>query len=378
MNAALDRLHLLFAWVKRRALAHLTALFVLLPVALFALALAGYGWWWQVVADSVRTNVMNFQAQQTALGREVKWDAFDVNGFPYRVLGTVSAMQLMAPDRGASYTGERIVMHLEPFSLNRIAFSLEGQQRVFYARERWIEATARADKALVTLAEERGGQRAELDIGVLTGKAKFDDKDVNFIVEMARGGLTLTDATAREAFARVDLLARLKNVALQGNIELPLGSAIAWLDLDVGAKLPGNLAETPGADLVAAWRATGTPLEIRRFELEWGGVSIAASGEMKLDQNALPEGRLMLTLGNHPRILDLLRDNAMITPETQALARKVLDVLAFMSGDEKRRVSVPLRIEKGAVYLGPAVVARLMPEPAAAHLAPFEPPTASP
>jgi hypothetical protein len=378
VNATLDRLHLLFAWAKRRALAHLTALFVLLPVALFALALAGYGWWWQVVGDSLRTNVTNFQAQQAALGREVKWDAFDVNGFPYRVLGTVSAMQLMAPDRGASYTGERIVVHLEPFSLNRIAFSLEGQHRVFYARERWIEATARADKALVTLAEDRGGQHAELDIGVLTGKAKFDDKDVNFIVEMARGGLTLIDATEREAFARVDLLARLKNVALQGNIELPLGSAIAWLDLDIGAKLPGNMAETPGTDLVAAWRATGTPLEIRRFELEWGGVSVAASGEMKLDQNALPEGRLTLTLGNHPRILDLLRDNAMITPETQTLARKVLDVLAFMSGDEKRRVSVPLRIEKGAVYLGPAVVARLMPEPAAAHLAPFETPTASP
>lgn len=378
MNAALDRLHLLFAWAKRRAIAHLTALLVLLPVALFALALAGYGWWWQVVADGVRTNVMNFQAEQVALGREVKWDAFDVDGFPYRVLGTVSALHLTAPDRGAAYDGERIVVHLEPFSLNRIAFSLEGQQRVFYARERWIEATARADKALVTLTEERGGQRAELDLGLLTGKAKYDDKDVNFIVEMARGGLTLSDTDGREEFARIDLLARLKNVALQGNIELPLGSAVEWLDIDIGAKLPGNMAETPGTDLVAAWRKTGTPIEIRRFELEWGGVSVAASGEMKFDQNALPEGRLMLTLGNHPRILDLLRDNAMITPETQALARKVLDVLAFMSGDEKRRVSVPLRIEKGAVYLGPAVVARLMPEPAAAQLAPFATPTASP
>ena len=43
------------------------------------------------------------------------------------------------------------------------------------------------------------------------------------------------------------------------------------------------------------------------------------------------------------------------------MAKTVLDVLAFISGDKQRRVTVPLRIEKGDIYVGPAKVATLMP-----------------
>mgnify|MGYP001180490425 CR=1 FL=1 len=368
----MDRFYLFLAMLKRQAVAHVTLLGIFLPVALLALALAGYGWWWQVVAENMRSNVMTFQAEQNALGRQVKWDSFGVQGFPYRVVGTLSALDLMAPDRGASYNAERIVVHLDPFALNRIAFSLEGQQRLFYARERWIEADARADRSLFTLSDERDAHRAEVDIKRLTGRAKYDEKDVNFIVEKARGGITVSDAGAPEALPRVDVLARFKNVALRGNLELPLGSSIEWLDLDVGGRLPANIAETPATSLFAAWQQTGTPLDIRRFELEWGGISVAASGQIKMDAQALPEGRLLLTLGNHPRILELLRGYGWIKPETEVLARKVLDVMAFMSGDAKRRVSVPLKFERGMVYLGPAPVAKLVAEPESAQLAPVE------
>ena len=81
----------------------------------------------------------------------------------------------------------------------------------------------------------------------------------------------------------------------------------------------------------------------------------------------------MLTLGNHPRILELMRGYGWIDAKTETLAGKVLDVLAFMSGDAKRRVSVPLRFDKGVVYLGPARIAKMTPEPASAQLAPVDP-----
>jgi hypothetical protein len=372
VNGVLDRVYLMLAWLRRQAINHLTAIWIFLPVGLLAAALAGYGWWWQVVAENMRANVMGFQAEQLALGRQIKWDSFSVQGFPYRVEGALSALHLTAPDRGGAYDGERIVVHLEPFALNRIALSLEGQHHLFYARERWIDVTARADKSLVTMSGEGDAHRINLDIAQLTGKVKYDDTDVNVIVAEAQGGLAVTDPSESEPLPRIDLLARLKNVALQGNLDLPLGSSIAWLDMDIGAKLPANLAKTPATSLVAAWQQTGTPLEIRRFELEWGGVSVAASGNVKLDAQSLPEGRLLLTLGNHPRILELLRGHEVITPETETLARKVLDVLAFMSGDKQRRVSVPLRFEQGAVYLGPARIATIAPEPASAQLAPVE------
>jgi hypothetical protein len=185
--------------------------------------------------------------------------------------------------------------------------------------------------------------------------------------------LTVTPARERQALPKLELRARFQNVALQGNLELPLGSAVAWLDVDAATKLPAGLSDASPATLIEAWRRTGAPIEIRRFELEWGGIMVGASGEIKIDGQSMPEGRITLTLGNHPRILELLRASGWIKPETETLARKVLDVLAFMSGDGKRRVTVPLRIDKGDVYLGPARVATLTPQPVMAQPAPMEP-----
>ena len=156
-------------------------------------------------------------------------------------------------------------------------------------------------------------------------------------------------------------------------MDLPLGSAIQLIAVDLSAGLPLKLPEPSLAALVNAWRRLGTPIEIRSFELDWGGVTVAAKGTFRLDQNALPEGRFLVTLGNHPRILELLEARGWINAEKRATTKKVLDVLAFMSGDSQRRVTVPLRIDKGDIYVGPVKVATLMPAPTAAvRIAPIE------
>ncbi len=377
MSGILSQLREALDWVRARLGSHLSVLWIIAPIVLIAVVLAGYGWWWRVVADSVRDQIGQLQTAQREAGRDLSWDALTTRGFPYRVETTVGALHFTAPDRATAWDSERVVVNVHPLSLGQVEVSLEGQQHFFYARERWVETDVRADKALVNV---RGLNTAETRIGIdierLTGKAKLDATDVNFIVDQASGGFNVSEAHEGEPLPQVELLVRLNNVALQGNLDLPLGPTIALVDIDAAAKLPANLPEASAAILFAEWRRTGTPIEIRKLELEWGGVSVAATGEFKLDQQSLPEGKFNLKLGNHPRILELLEAQGLINTETRALTKKVLDVLAFMSGDAQRRVSVPMRIEQGAVYLGPAKVATIVPTPVVAQPAlPAEPAT---
>ncbi len=370
VSGVLDSFRRWLARLRARAAAHLSILAVFVPITLLALLLAAYGWWWRVVADGVRQNAIAFQATQQALGREVTWDGLSIAGFPYRVEATLVQPHVTAPDRGTGWDGERVVVHVQPLALNRIGFSLEGQQHLLYAMEgHWVEVYGRADKALVTLASG-ATQHADVEIERLTGKVTIDAADTNVIVEEADADLRVSDANEREPLPRVELVARLKNIALQGKIDLPLGRTISLFEIDAGVKFPTNLPEVSATTLVAAWRNSGTPVDLRRFELEWGGVHISASGEFKLDAQSLPEGRVLLKLGNHPRILELLEAYGWITKETHSAAKSVLDVLAFFSGDPERRVAVPLRIEKGVVYLGLVRVATLQPPATAAQLVP--------
>lgn len=359
-------------WLRARLGAAVSILVIGVPIIVVALALGGYGMWWRTLADSVRQNVVEFQSAQRQINRDLSWDRFTVDGFPYRVEAQISMPKFLAPDRGTAWDGERVVMHIDPFSVGSMGVSLEGQQHFFYAKDgRWIETDARADKALLSIAAGVfGPERVALDVTMLTGKAKIDAIDFNYIVEEAVGGLNVTQAVDADDLPRVDFTARLKNVALQGKLDLPLGPSIGLIDIDAGAKFPTNLPEASGAIIVNEWRRTGTPVEVRRFELEWGGVSVSAKGEFKLDDEALPEGKFQLTLGNHVRILELLRDYHWITDQTFVAAKPFLDALAFVSGDPQRRIRVPLRIEKGDVFLGPAKVGTFRNEPTPVQLAP--------
>jgi len=346
---------------------------LLLPVAVIALGLAAYGWWWRVLADRVHETVTQIQNEQKLLGRDLEWNAFEIGGFPYLVDATLSKARLLAPDLGSVWDGERVVVRLRPLSLNSIKVSLEGQQHFFHvANGRWIETDARADKALLTARSKDTSQTLSAEFERLTGKGKIDASDFHFILERGRMGASLSAPDGQSALPRLDVVAHVNNLGLQGHIELPLGSSIESLDIDLGIKLPEKLPTTSIDALLTAWRATNTPVEVRQFSFEWGGVSLAAVGEVKLDARNLPEGHLRLTLGNHARILELMEAYALITKETHATAKPVLDVLAFVSGDPKRKISVPLRFLKGEVFLGPARI-MTMQVPTAPNIPDFVP-----
>jgi hypothetical protein len=364
LNVIAARLRAAGSWIFRQIGRRWKVALLLLPVAIIALGLAAYGWWWRVLADRVHDSVTQIQNEQKLLGRNLEWSAFEIGGFPYNVDASLSKTRLLAPDLGSVWDGERVVVRLRPLSLNSVKISLEGQQHFFHVSNgRWIEADARADKALLTARSKDSSQSVSAEFERLTGKGKIDASDFHFILERGTAGVSLSAPDVQSALPRLDVVAHINNLGLQGHVELPLGSSIESLDIDLGLKLPEKLPTVSVDALLAAWRATNTPVEVRQFSFEWGGVSLSAVGEIKMDERDLPEGHLRLTLGNHARILELLETYGVITKETHATAKPVLDVLAFVSGDPKRKISVPLRFMKGEVFLGPARI-MTMPIPA--------------
>lgn len=360
LRKAAELLHRVLQALLGRLGRNWRAAMLLVPIAAIALAIAGYGWWWKFLADRMRENATTLQTQQHVLGRNLEWNSLEVSGFPYLVQGALSKVRLLAPDLGTVWDGERVTVDLKPLSLSRIAVSLEGQQHVFYVGEgRWIEVDGEADKALFKASSRDDAQIVSADIERLTGTGKVDASDFHFILDKAKFDFSLNAATEHDPLPRADIAAHITNLGLQGNLELALGPVIDTFDLDIGIKLPEKLPVATGQAILAAWRQTNSPIDVRQFGFEWGGVSVGAVGEIMFDAQNLPEGHLTLTLGNHSRILELLEAQGWITKETHAAAKPVLDVLSFVSGDPKRRITVPLKFEKGEVFLGPARVMKM-------------------
>lgn len=349
------------AWVWRilSAVAWRRAL-ILLPVAAIAIGLAAYGVWWRALADGVRGSIIALQTEQKGLGRNLEWNALRVEGFPYVVDAALSKTRFLAPDIGTVWDGERIRVQLRPLSPGSIRLSLEGEQHLLHvANGRWIEADMRADRAVLSGRSKDLAQSMTADLDRLTGKGRLDTSDFNFILERGRAGLVLSASETPDGLPRLDLSLHIANLAVQGLAALPLGPALEQFDLDIGLQLPKQISVATAEGILQAWRETGTPLLIRDFVCDWGGVFLSVTGELRLDGDNMPTGFLTLTVGNHSRLLEVMAGLGWITGDTAQSAKRVLDVLAFVSGDPKRKVSVPLRFSGGDVYLGPVRLLRL-------------------
>ncbi len=338
-------------WMRLRA--GLTAVWVFVPIALIALLLAGYTWWWQQVADGVRSSAGQFQIDQRAQGREALWDDLDVSGFPYRVEAQFDAPRITAPDRGFAWDGKSVVLDVQPLRPRHIGLNFQGHQHLLYAKDgRLIEGGADATKALVSIvAGPSGAEEVGLAIEGLSGQGDWDARHIELVVQNATATARLADEVVDAATPPIALTATLNNIALRGDLALPLGPTITLVDLQARFKFPGTPAEGASTTLLAAWRATHTPIEILNFNLDWGGVTLVARGELKLDALARPEGRLQLKIGNHRRLLEVLIAEGWINPEAQTGIAAALNTLAFMSGDPERRVDVAVRFVDGSAYL---------------------------
>lgn len=377
MNTILNWLKDLGLRVGAALRASLYLFLIGIPIIVVALAAAAYGIWWRTLADGIRQNVVEFQSDQRLIGRDISWDRFDIAGFPFRIDATVLKPKYLAPDQGASWNIERLAMRINPFSVGDVGISFEGQQDFFYVKDgRWIETKTSAAQALVTVgAGLFGPETIGFDFKDLTGEAKIDALDFNFIVPLANGGIDVHAVESEGDLPRVEANVRFENVVLRGkDLVLPLGQQIALLDVAASAKFPTNLPQASAAIIVQEWKRSGTPVEIKRFELDWGGVTVSGKGYIKLDKDELPEGKLDLTVGNHARLMTLLRDYHWISEKTFAIAKPALDSFAFASGDKLRRIKVPLTFRDGEVYLSvifvPVRVASMRPEPTPAQLAP--------
>jgi hypothetical protein len=327
---------------------------IFIPIALIAVLLAGYTWWWQQVADSVRVSAGAFQLDQHALGRETLWDSVDVSGFPYRVEAQFKRPRITAPDRGIAWDGKSVVLSIQPLKPHHIALNFVGQQHVLYVKDgRLIDANVDASKALVNIvAGSNGAESMRLDVEGLSGQGEVNDKHIELVVQNAGASLDVEESDPDATTAPIAVTASLKNIALRGDLSLPFGPTIALVDLKAHLRYP-SLAPEDGSipSPLAAWRATNTPIEIDSFNLDWGGVTLEARGDLKLDAQTRPEGRLHLKIGNHRRLVEVLIAEGWISAEAQPNIDGALNTLAFMSGDPERRIDVTVRFNGGSAYL---------------------------
>lgn len=337
----------------------------LVAIVLLVAAVAGYAVYWHSASRTLAEGIDGWAAAQRSAGYTVAYAEPEISGFPFRLEARIDTPQIAAPpgELPWRWRGPSLLLHARPWA--PLDFETEAPGR----HEIDVNDGGTPRHYLIDAATAKG-----------SGGFGIDGR-------LARATVALTDVTAVEVggedeavrFRRIDarimpgeaaehtqpslgFLVSLAGVILPSDAQSPLGGDIERLEIE-GA-IMGNLPEIePGRELRDAlerWRDDGGTLELGRAVVYWGALELTGDGTFALDAALQPIGAMSTTIVGHDAVIDTLVADGAVNPRDGSLAKVVLAVLARPSPvDGRPELTVPLTLQDGHLWIGPAKLARL-------------------
>jgi hypothetical protein len=321
---------------------------VLFPILIVAVLGAAYGGYWVYAADQLRSGVDNWIAAQRTVGVDIRYGTMAVGGFPYSL--TITAGDVVAAGTAGYLAWEARTPELEvratPWNYHRLTFRTES----------------RPESRIANIAT---GERAQLTASVAEGIAVFDPRG-----RLESGRLGLQDVAADGSgplmpvsvralltdFGRAD--AGAAEVAIRAiEIGLPPHPAARLGDvmqnLTATLVVHGAAPTAATAPALAAWRDNGGRVEVRFLEAVWGPVAVSASGEVGLDRDLQPTGKLATSTRGYREAISAVEEAGRLTAERAAQLRLLLGVMATRPADGgAARLDVDLRVANRQLFAG--------------------------
>lgn len=325
---------------------------VLALAALLLVACAAYGFYWRHMAEKLRDGLEPWAEAQRAAGYDVAWDQVELGGFPSEF-----RYHFVKPSFGAE----------RPLPVTLEAPSLTVAVAPWNLRS-W------------QLTAPTGGRIAAplgvfgFDLGRIEASAKpgvADTLVLDIAAAMLDGvglaeGTHIADATAHIAVpshpptshrdSALDAALSFIGVKLPASVP---GFGDTLEELGFSAQLMGALPPGPLVPALMHWRDEGGTVELREFRLRWGGLLIDASGTLALDGDLQPEGALSAIITGQDAAVDLAVTAGTLQPQDAGIVKAVLGLLAKPGPSGDKAITVPLTLQEGRIYLGPASLGRV-------------------
>jgi len=316
---------------------------IVIASALLLCAVAGaYTAYWFHVADEVRKGLGAWADERRAAGWQVGWAELTMEGFPLCVTARLSRPELAAPGGGA-WQADSLSAASSPFNLGRVRLSAAGRHRLSFGPWR-TEFTA---------GDLRG------DIGIESGHVR----DAHFTA----AAVASPDGPAADALALsvTPTAAGLSFAATATGLQLgqaPGGVLDARIALaEITGRVAGPLPAPPLTQAAARWSADGGTVEIERLILDWPPMALEADGTVALDPALQPLAAFSAKVRGYGQLMDNLARAGMVEPGAAEAAKMLLSLMAKPDSRGRSAVPVPVTVQDGRLWLGPARVAQFPP-----------------
>ncbi|MGJ3232456.1 MAG: DUF2125 domain-containing protein [Oceanicaulis sp.] len=323
---------------------------LILPFAALVAVMIVHAIYWIVISGVVEDRARAWIAAQERAGYEIEHQGLRVGGYPFRFTLHAAAPTITAPVSEGGWRAE----------LQRLAGTAQ-----FYNLDHWIvtfggpaRLTAQGETGPVVY--QVGAETARLSLAASSGATTRVGGDLDAVTFSAESGPApavesagqvrlsgFIDADDRFSFAVEAREVRLAETALSPEVRAAFGDTAAL------ARMAGALTDWSVLSQVGdpyAWTAAGGHVEVAAAQLVWGPADLNGSGEITLDGELRPAGRLSLIVTDPDTLITALVDAGLVYHEQG----EALRLFALMAPRRDTGIALPFRLQDGGLFLGPA------------------------
>lgn len=315
------------------------------PVLAIVVVLLIYTVYWFVARGQIERYVTEWEAEQVAAGFQIEHGDVRIGGYPYRFSVATDGLVVRAPE---SEGGWRLA--LDRFEANALPYDFQH----------WIVSLgdslelSRNGQGLAFMAEQaRFSFSGESGVTQRIG-ASIDVLEIAAIGNgappvTAAGRVRLSAATSESGELAVQ--AQLEDVTLAADQIDPIlsrsfGDRITLLQADFSVSEWPALAQSAN---LSTWSEASGEYTLRAFNIDWGRLDLEAEGQLSLDRQLRPTGRISLRLLDPEAIVDAMIETGAVSQENAGAMRLV----AQSAPRSDSGTSIPLSFRNGGVYFGP-------------------------
>ena len=359
---------------------------IFLPYIGIAFVFAVYSVYWVVAAHKLRDGIEHVSAQKNSAAIETDWSALTLGGFPYRISLTFTKPLADAPEAPEkwSWGADGLEADFLPYDLRHVVLKIDGEQRLAYSDVRGNKlrhlVRATSNGTYVSYVDEPQVDFGRLAIDIDKFVAVRDGQTEGDLVTDISGERLTADRLQlhlRPAADNEDRATQIVAPDRQGNYDIALqgdnmvlassgpasvlGANVALISLQARLRDVPRRNHASLVELSRDWLQQGGRVTVSDLRVSWGPLELYAQGEMTLDEEARPKGEFNAEFSDYPKLLNALVANGIIRREDAKIATTGLGFIAELQGKQAGRVSMPVVMRGGKLYLGPLVVATLEP-----------------
>ena len=317
-------------------------------LAFVLIAALAWGGYWFIGSSAVERGLTAWFEDRRAAGWIADYSTLNTAGFPSRFDTTITDLELADPNTGVAWSAPLFQILALSYRPNHIIAALPNSQTLATPFER-IDITS--DQMRGSVVFEAGTSLTlnhsafVMDNVALTGSAGW-----SMALDTGRFATRQTVGRENAHDMAFEALGFAPTAATRDTLDpaalLPSTVETLKIDATLGFDAPWDRFAIEDA------RPNITTVDLALLQASWGTLDLRATGELTINAQGVPTGRITVKATNWREMLDMAVAAGAVPTALAPTVERGLEILAGLSGTDQT-LDAPLSFQNGFVSFGP-------------------------